>query len=124
MPAAARPPESNAPAMTRPKVRGAFIAKTLSFAIAVGYGDPCAEFWRALAATDPNTRRRRPGSTRRRCSARLGYDAARSMIFWIFVVVWAAFTLYCAISTLPFSSTTNVERMTPCTVLPYIDFSP
>ena len=33
-------------------------------------------------------------------------------------------TLYWATSILPFSSTTNVERMTPWTVLPYIFFSP
>ena len=35
------------------------------------------------------------------------------MIFWIFVVVCAALTLYCATAILPFSSTTNVERITP-----------
>ena len=33
-------------------------------------------------------------------------------------------TLYCATAILPFSSTTNVDRITPCTVLPYIFFSP
>ena len=36
----------------------------------------------------------------------------------------AALTLYWAGAILPFSSTRNVERMTPCTVLPYIFFSP
>ena len=35
------------------------------------------------------------------------------MICLIFVVVCAAFTLYCATAILPFSSTTKVERITP-----------
>src|SRR4029077_11435543 len=52
------------------------------------------------------------------------YCDCDAMIFWIFVVVCAALTLYWASAILPFSSTTNVERMTPRTVLPYIVFSP
>jgi hypothetical protein len=36
-----------------------------------------------------------------------------AMYFWIFVVVCAALTLYWATSIAPFSSTTNVERITP-----------
>ena len=41
------------------------------------------------------------------------YVPTWAMIFWIFVVVCAALTLYCATAILPLSSTTNVERMTP-----------
>lgn len=43
----------------------------------------------------------------------LAYGATEAMIFWINVVVCAALTLYCAAAILPFSSTTNVDRMTP-----------
>jgi hypothetical protein len=46
-------------------------------------------------------------------------SSRRSLATWP-----VALTLYCATSTLPCSSTTNVERITPCTVLPYICFSP
>ncbi len=42
----------------------------------------------------------------------------------IFATWPVAFTLYSARSTLPSSSTTTVERMTPTTVLPYSFFSP
>jgi hypothetical protein len=35
-----------------------------------------------------------------------------------------ALTAYCAFSTLPSASTTNVDRITPTVVLPYSFFSP
>lgn len=47
------------------------------------------------------------------------FRSRRSLATWP-----VAFTLYWATAILPFSSTTNVDRMTPCTVLPYIFFSP